>query len=124
MTRCINHGGSHLSNERRSYVLAIWLGFFVAGLLTPNGYIPSVAQDGSLQFILCSAIGDSLPSDATDHDSNGLCPFAMLHGSGMQSAELDPLDVRSIEQQHSALDHRATTTRIDAHFARGPPIVS
>lgn len=125
MTRSINHGSSHLPSEGRPYILAVWLGFFVAGLLIPNGYMPSVAQDdGSLQFILCSATGGSLPSDSTDHDSNDICPFALLHGSGMQSAELDPLDVRSAEQQRPALNHRTTATRIYAHFVRGPPTVS
>ena len=124
MTHSINHGSSHLPSEGRPYVLAVWLGFFVAGLLIPNGYMPSVAQDGSLQFILCSATDSSLPSDSTDHDSDDICPFALLHGSGMQSAELDPLDVRSVEQPHSALNHRTTVTRIYAHFARGPPTVS
>ena len=77
MTHSNNHGSSHLPSEGRPYVLAVWLGFFVAGLLIPNGYMPSVAQDGSLQFILCSATGGSLPSDSTDHDSNDICPFAL-----------------------------------------------
>jgi hypothetical protein len=123
MKRRINHGSSYLLNER-PYVLAVWLGFFAAGLLIPNGYMPSVAQDGSVQFILCSATSSSLVSDSTDHDSNNICPFAVLHGSGIQSAELNPLDVRSAEQQHSALYHRATTTPIYARLARGPPTIS
>ena len=124
MTHSINHGSSHLPSEGRPYVLAVWLGFFGAGLLIPNGYMPSVAQDGSLQFILCSATSSSLASNSTDHDSNNICPFAVHNGSGIRSTELNPLDVRSAEQQRSALDHRATTTRIYARLARGPPTVS
>ncbi|MCH1449289.1 MAG: hypothetical protein L7U49_03815 [Litoricolaceae bacterium] len=110
--------------NERPYVLAVWLGFFTAGLLIPNGYMPSVAWDGSLQFILCSATSSSLPSDSTNNDSNNICPFAVLHGSGMHSSEVNRLDVRSVEQQHSALNHQATITRIYARLARGPPEVS
>ena len=124
MRRGISHGSSQLLFKEKSYVLAVWLGFFVAGLLIPNGYMPSLAQDGTVRFILCSATDVSLPSDSTNNDSNNICPFAVLHGSGMHSSEVNRLDVRSVEQQHSALNHRATITRIYARLARGPPEVS
>ena len=124
MKRRINNGNSHLLSEGRPYVLTVWLGLFVAGLLILNGYMPSVAQDGSVQFILCAATGSTSPSDSTAQDSTDRRAFAMSHGNDIQSAELNPLDVRSAEQQHSAVNHRATTTPTYVHLARGPPAVS
>lgn len=114
----------NLLGQGRPLVRAIWLGFFIVGVLITNDYMPSLAQNGSGRLVMYSATGSSSPSDSLAYDANETCLFAVFHGNGIQSDELNPLDARSIERQHSALNHGATATPIYAHLATGPPIVS
>lgn len=106
------------------YFLAVVVGLLLAGAIIPKGYMPSIQPDGSVQIVLCSAIGNTLTIDTEADDANNTCSFGLLHLEGIKGYELanvtfDQPDAFSIPRHASILSQTYQTA-----YPRGPPVIS
>ena len=108
------------TTRTRRYFLTVLLSLVLAGAVIPQGYMPSVATDGTLQIVFCSAINSS----GISVEADDTCTFSALHLVGLHSLPFDGLhdERRIIISATQPLG--AFSERYQLAFARGPPSIS
>jgi hypothetical protein len=106
------------------YVAAIWLGLFMAGAVVPQGYMPDVSLDGSIQLVLCTTTNNADTADQDSDLADDLCSFSILQLGANPSHALDQYSsAKSGKRSHQP--HQLHVKRVPhGHYPRGPPVIS
>ena len=108
------------TTRTRRFFLTVLLSLVLAGAVIPQGYMPSVATNGTLQIAFCSATNSS----GISVEADDTCTFSALHLVGLHSLPFDGLhdERRIIISATQTLG--AFSERYKLAFARGPPSIS
>ena len=108
----------------RGYLATIYFGLFLATSLVPQGYMPLVNHDGSVQIVACSGTDKTVPTEDHANESTYDCPFSLLQLGILPYAESSSFPAGNSLLEPSYLSYNLPESNYQTALPRGPPPIS
>ena len=120
----IIQSSNHIGFVIRNYLAAIYLGLFLATSIIPQGYMPLVNHEGSVQFVACSDTGKTVPTKSHAIESTYDCPFSLLQLSILPFPGPIPFPAGNSFFESSYFSYNLPERNYKTTLPRGPPPTS
>ena len=114
----------HVGSAIRGYLATIYLGLFLATSLVPQGYMPFVNYDGSIQIVTCSATDKRVLTEDRTNRSTYDCPFSLLQLSILSFPGPIPFPAGNSLFESSYFSYNLPERKYKTTLPRGPPPTS
>ena len=114
----------HVGSAIRGYLATIYLGLFLATSLVPQGYMPFVNYDGSIQIVTCSGTDKRVLTEDRTNRSTYDCPFSLLQLSILPYGGSSPFPADKSLLELSYLSYNHPERNYQTALPRGPPSIS
>ena len=120
----ITQSPNHIGFLIRGCFAVIYVGLFLATSIIPQGYMPLVNHDGSVQFVACLEAGKTVPSEDPPIETTYDCPFSLLHLSILPFPEPNSFPAENSFLGSSYFSYNLPDRNYKTTFPRGPPPIS
>ena len=114
----------HVGFAMRGYLATIYLGLFLATALVPQGYMPLVNHDGSVQIVTCPGTDKQVLTEDRTSQSTYDCPFSLLQLSILSFPGPIPFPAGNSLFESSYFSNNLPERKYKTTLPRGPPPTS